>query len=187
MDINQGDYMNWRIKDLEWICEKIRIIYLNGNIIGAEIGSFGGDSAEAFAMSGNFQKLYCIDPWQNGYDPIDGFNNCTESHEKIFDEKVIKYPIIIKIKKTSSDALYDFSDETLDFIYIDGCHTYDAVRYDILNWSKKLKKGGILSGHDYNNACFPGVRKAVDELLDIDLNMNCSWIKFNFDKLKIGI
>ena len=178
--------MNWRIEDLKWLNDKIKEIYPDG-VIGMEIGSFGGDSAEAFAMSGNFRTLYCIDPWKNEYDSMDGFNNCTESYEKIFDEKAEKYPVIVKMKKTSAEALHDFSDHMFDFIYIDGCHTYDAVYHDILNWSRKLKPGGILAGHDYNNDCFLGVRHAVNTLLDIDLNINCSWVKFNFDKLKKDI
>jgi hypothetical protein len=53
-------------------------------------------------------------------------------------------------------------DETIDFIYIDGDHTYEAVAADIAGWWPKLKVGGILAGHDYNDQT-PGTVQAVDE------------------------
>lgn len=56
-------------------------------------------------------------------------------------------------------------DETPDFVFIDANHTYDDVRADILAWLPKVKPGGILAGHDYSPEMFPGVCKAVDELL----------------------
>lgn len=56
-------------------------------------------------------------------------------------------------------------DETPDFVFIDANHTYDDVRADIRAWLPKVKPGGILAGHDYSPEMFPGVCKAVDELL----------------------
>ena len=40
-------------------------------------------------------------------------------------------------------------DKVLNFIYIDGFHTYEAVIYDITEAEKIIKKGGIIGGHDY--------------------------------------
>jgi hypothetical protein len=53
------------------------------------------------------------------------------------------------IRKTSFDAAKDFSDESLDFVYIDGAHDFKNVTDDINIWSKKVRKGGVISGHDY--------------------------------------
>ena len=46
-------------------------------------------------------------------------------------------------------AVKDFEDESLDFVYIDGHHGFKYVTEDIFEWSKKIKKGGVISGHDY--------------------------------------
>ena len=48
------------------------------------------------------------------------------------------------------EALKDFKDNSLDFVYIDGHHGFKWVAEDIYWWSKKVKKGGIISGHDYS-------------------------------------
>jgi predicted O-methyltransferase YrrM len=53
------------------------------------------------------------------------------------------------IRKTSMEAVKDFEDESIDFVYIDGNHTQKYVLEDIEEWSKKVKKGGVISGHDY--------------------------------------
>ena len=47
------------------------------------------------------------------------------------------------------EALNDIPNESLDFVYIDGNHHFKYVAEDICGWSKKVRKGGIISGHDY--------------------------------------
>jgi predicted O-methyltransferase YrrM len=46
-------------------------------------------------------------------------------------------------------AADDFLDNSLDFVYIDAGHRFDDVVQDIIKWTKKVRKGGIISGHDY--------------------------------------
>jgi hypothetical protein len=41
-------------------------------------------------------------------------------------------------------------DESLDCIFIDGDHTYDAVLADLTFWWKKLRVGGQILGDDYS-------------------------------------
>ena len=53
------------------------------------------------------------------------------------------------IRETSMSAVKLFQDRSLDFVYIDGDHRYDFIRDDLAGWSKKVRSGGILSGHDY--------------------------------------
>jgi predicted O-methyltransferase YrrM len=69
---------------------------------------------------------------------------------------------ITTIALPSLEAVKQFEDESLDFVYIDAAHDYDNVKADILAWKPKVKKGGILAGHDYVH---PPVKRAVDELL----------------------
>ena len=47
------------------------------------------------------------------------------------------------------DIVKTFEDGSLDFVYIDGNHYFEYVVQDIAFWSKKVRKGGIVSGHDY--------------------------------------
>ncbi len=47
------------------------------------------------------------------------------------------------------DALEDFEDNSLDFVYIDGDHNFKHISEDIYEWTKKVRSGGIVSGHDY--------------------------------------
>lgn len=49
-------------------------------------------------------------------------------------------------------------DESLDFVFIDASHNYDSVLEDLKCWAPKIRKGGIVSGHDINMF---GVRRAV--------------------------
>jgi len=70
------------------------------------------------------------------------------------------------VNEWSMKAVKRFADESLDFIYIDANHSYGYVKEDIREWSKKVKKGGVVSGHDYVNehAGIPfGVKRAVNE------------------------
>jgi predicted O-methyltransferase YrrM len=56
-----------------------------------------------------------------------------------------------------------YKDESLDFVFIDGNHDYDNIKLDITSWLSKVKKGGIIAGHDYHDIVFPGVVQAVKE------------------------
>jgi len=63
------------------------------------------------------------------------------------------------------DAVGDVADESLDFVFIDADHKYVSVCDDIREWSKKVRIGGIVSGHDYYKTRGEnlGVINAVDE------------------------
>lgn len=127
----------------EWyhnICKKIH----NGNIL--EIGSFEG-------LSLSYIK-----------DTIISNNN------KIYSVELYCRPRLLKnakswginlICKSSKEASLDFPDNFFDLIYIDGDHSYQSVKQDILLWIGKVKKKGIIAGHDYN---WSGVEKAVNEI-----------------------
>ena len=71
------------------------------------------------------------------------------------------------VEKFSEDAVKDFADHSLDFVYIDADHSYDFVMQDIIMWGRKIRKGGIISGHDYfydNNK--PGRRAKVTQAVN---------------------
>jgi hypothetical protein len=140
----------------EWLIGK-------SNLIGIEIGSYAGESAEIFLKSNAFKVFYCIDPWEMHYDPTDDAGESEDLFiaEKLFDERFKDNPIVKKIKMKSSEAFNIFKDDSIDFIYIDGNHQYEFVKQDLINYVPKIKKGGIISGHDRQQ--WLGVDKALDE------------------------
>ena len=114
--------------------------------IGAEIGVFRGQFLKNLC-NGGF-KMYGIDPWED-YDTYNDYKGGDFiGYENEARERVGSYDCEI-IKKWSMDAVNDFEDESLDFIFIDGNHSLEYVIEDISKWSKKVRKGGIISGHDY--------------------------------------
>lgn len=115
---------------------------------GAEVGVFKGDFAEKLCQGNPDLTLNCIDPWEciDGYDDYSSESLARAYNDTI--DKLAKYDCNI-IKKTSMDAVKDFEDESLDFVYLDGAHDFKNVAMDLCEWIKKIRVGGILSGHDY--------------------------------------
>jgi predicted O-methyltransferase YrrM len=138
--------------------------------IVVEVGSYSGVSSELFALF--CKKIYCIDIWEGFAEPA----------EKIFDELIIKYNNIVKLKSTSQDAAKNFQNYSIDLVYIDAEHTYHSTKNYILSWISKIKSNGIISGHDYN---WPGVEQAVNEIFynkQINIYKDNSWlVKLNSD------
>ncbi len=126
----------------------------------AEIGSYIGESTEVFAQNFSNSIIHCVDPWQPGYDTNDFASIDMDSVESEFDKRMKRYDNIVKIKKTSVDASFDYENGYFDFVYIDANHTYNAVREDIEKWLPKIKNNGYIGFHDYDN---PDVRRAVTE------------------------
>ena len=65
---------------------------------------------------------------------------------------------------TSEAAAKLLPPESLDLVFIDALHTYEAAHQDILSWAPKVMQGGIVAGHDYSHH-FPGVIRAVNEFV----------------------
>lgn len=127
-----------------------------------EIGSYTGDSTAIFAKY--FDTVYAIDPWESN---IGGITNSVDM-KSVYDLfcKHTSGKNIIAIRDHSSRVYDLFRDESVDFVYIDGLHTYKAVMEDIRHYKSKVRKGGYLGGHDYHRMKFPGVVKAVDECFE---------------------
>jgi hypothetical protein len=124
------------------------------DLVGVEIGVQHGVFSMYLLESGLFKKLYSIDPYpvkipgvfQNGEQYY-----CNDSNEtyEIAVQNLSQYEESELIRKYSNVAVFDFKDASLDFIFIDGDHTYEGVMNDLTLWWPKLKVGGIMSGHDY--------------------------------------
>ncbi len=122
--------------------------------VGVEVGVDRGEYSKLICGTNDQMKLYGVDPWL--YHP----KEYREYHDQkqldeIYEECKFKMREFIRhgqyeiIRKKSMDALEDFEDESLDFVYIDANHEAPYVQQDIEGWYKKVKKGGILAGHDY--------------------------------------
>jgi cephalosporin hydroxylase len=77
------------------------------------------------------------------------------------------------IQKTSVEAAKEFSDDSVDFVFLDDRHEYEALRDGIAAWLPKIKPGGVLAGHDINDH-YPGVGQAVREAFgdNVDVRTN---------------
>jgi hypothetical protein len=115
--------------------------------IGVEIGVFAGGYSEQLCKNNPGLELYGIDPYK-AYGPYQDQQWLDKSYETA-KTRLASYKNYHFVKKTSMDAVKDIEDESLDFVYIDGNHEFDHVTADITLWSKKVKLGGIISGHDY--------------------------------------
>ena len=136
-----------------------------------EVGSWKGKSSAFMAVeianSNKNIEFYCVDNWRGSIE----HKNIEEANlYKTFVDNMKPLENYYKIiKKNSIDAAAQFEDNSLDFVFIDASHEYEDVKKDINAWLPKVKKNGILAGHDYyvdEYDYFPGVKKAVNECLD---------------------
>lgn len=119
------------------------------------------------------------------YDAIDTFEGSKEHgvvvglYEEAMQnlKPILDLNIVNLIKGHSQDVVSKYADESLDFCFIDGSHEYEDVKKDILAYLPKVKKGGILAGHDYDRI-WQGVINAVDEILGKVEVINGSWIYY---------
>lgn len=122
-------------------------LYENGHRVGVEVGVEKGKYTEVLCKAG--LEVYAIDPWKayKGYrehvsqEKLDGFYQETI-------ERLQQYKAHI-IRELSVEASYSFDDESLDFVYLDANHTFVHIAQDLDAWTRKVKKGGVVSGHDY--------------------------------------
>jgi hypothetical protein len=151
-----------------------------------EIGSWMGCSASymgvEIANSEKSIKFDCIDEWSDYVK--DGLflknmpNNPGDFVHNLFLENTAPVKQYINpVKSTSVEAANLYSDNSLDFVFIDANHVYEAVCIDIATWYPKVKSGGFIAGHDYKDE---PVKHAVNTVIGennylFDLRENC-WL-----------
>jgi hypothetical protein len=117
---------------------------------GAEIGVEQGAYSEVLCKANpGLKVLYCVDAWQHyaGYrdhvnqQKLDGFYIATKA-------RLAPYPAVL-MRAFSLDAIKVFEPNGLDFCYIDAAHDLVSVINDLAAWSKLVRPGGIIAGHDY--------------------------------------
>lgn len=142
--------------------------------VGVEIGVNNGQLSWRLLAGNRNIFLYMVDPWSaddvnESYsttgDLKSSFSN--SDHDAAMNEAIDsvkqfdgRYKIM---RMKSEDAAGKFGDSTLDFVFIDGDHSYDGCSLDMRLWYPKVKRGGLLCGHDYRDDMNFGVIRAVDE------------------------
>lgn len=130
---------------------------------GAEIGVAEGLNSEAMCKANPNIDLMCVDPWLPVKDDkrsVKIGSDLAKQRYKEAVERLEPYPCKL-VRKISMDAVRDVAWGSLDFVYIDGSHDFDYVMTDIIEWSKRVKPGGIVAGHDAYRFRNAGVVDAV--------------------------
>jgi hypothetical protein len=153
-----------------------------GNI-GVEIGTHFGNNAKQILNRMDIKMLYLIDPYISYKEYPEGKRwenlfGSFENAEEVMNKKLRKYwRYYTHIKKMSADAVDDIPDN-LDFVYVDGNHSYKYVLEDIELYYPKLKDGGVIGGDDFNNWDMSEVTNAV---LDFVNKYNLQLYSFGSD------
>ena len=144
-----------------------------------EVGTFKGRSAAFMAAlirdSGKRIQFDCVDTWKDvkGTPRGELFQVFRQDMERL---QLTNY--VNAVVAPSLAAVNAHLDRSLDLVFIDGDHSYGAVKADIEAWWPKVKFGGVLAGHDYRGK-FAGVCKAVNEVLGkaVQRRKNSWWIR----------
>jgi predicted O-methyltransferase YrrM len=142
------------------------ISHAKGKVV--EIGSWKGRSTSVFCFGSEKKDidLYCVDTWKGSeeHKDIDTSNLLNE-----FKNNLQRFNFLdrINIQQGPSIEIAKMHDnESCDLIFVDAAHDYENVKADILSWYPKLKRGGVMLGHDYPDPSandFQGLKNAVDE------------------------
>lgn len=145
--------------------------YLNNNFqlkIGCEVGVAGGQNIKNILENcPQIIKMIGVDSYSDtSWDMLDiNLNREFKGINGLFTEvnsMLSQFGDRAKlIRKLSKDACRDFADESLDFVFIDASHEFEDCYNDIINWYPKVKKNGVIMGHDWYHPSHPGVTKSV--------------------------
>jgi len=150
----------------------------------AEIGIGYGFHAKEILMNTDVESLYLIDPYipyaNDGF-PGDvqklfgNFENLANNVKHNLEPYNNRYTWFRQPSVTIKND--QISDGSLDLVFIDADHSYEAVKNDLSFWYNKIRVGGWLMGDDYNS-CHPGTTKAVDEFANKN-NFKINFLKKN--------
>jgi predicted O-methyltransferase YrrM len=144
-----------------------------------EVGSWMGASTCFIAggLKGERAKILAVDNFQ-------GLSTCgedaawysrhfrslgTQSTLEIFRENFASLGFSSRSEPVVSDSLaaaqkLEAQRGTIDFVFIDGDHSYEACRNDIAAWTPFVKRGGVIAFHDFGSRA-DGVTRAIFEAI----------------------
>lgn len=126
-----------------------------------EVGTFIGNGSTRVFIAMDTQ-LTCVDHWKGNKN--DFFMSLASRKYDFFEvckgniSRSIRNEGINLINMDSVEAAQFYPDGFFDLVFIDADHTYKGCKRDILAWMPKVRKGGILCGHDYEGPMkdYPG-------------------------------
>lgn len=132
------------------------LLSAHDNLVGAEIGVDRGVTSQHLLEKLNIKTYYCIDPWV----PYDGkdmgsTHTTVELADAHYNEAMkriepFKSKVVV-LRMPSAEAVKYIPDDSLDFLFIDGCHDYEHVRQDCELYWPKVKYRGLFAGHDFSH------------------------------------
>jgi len=139
---------------------------LKGELVGVEIGVCLAHTTEAFAKGiNNLKKLYAVDNYPTfvDWDGSDWNKDRQDLMKKAAQDKMLAHKDKVEFLHVSSEEFVKtIEDESLDFVFIDGDHSFEAALKDFQNYYPKVKTGGIFGGHDIQ---LDSVRNALSYFL----------------------
>lgn len=118
---------------------------------GAEIGVLEADNSVAMLKANPRLKLLCVDPWQC-YEAYHDYRRQSkmDAYYAAAQQKLAPYADRVTIVRAQSmDAVRDIPWNSLDYVYIDASHEFDFVIEDLVSWGRRVRPGGVISGHDW--------------------------------------
>ena len=176
---NQEKIEGWmRFEELQFLYNEAQ---KHTNI--CEVGSWKGKSSHAI-LSGLKKankggRLTCCDTWKGSIDPRDDTNWMAKQEDvySVFKNNLAEFDNLTMVRKESTEAAKDFEDGFFDMIFIDAGHDFDSVVADIKSWLPKLKKGGVIAGHDFERSFWMTVIEAVHQELGVPHEVHDSiWV-----------
>lgn len=156
--------------------------YLPEDCSGVEIGVLYGDFSKQILDIINPKHLILIDPFETGGESYGSGLSSAYSTEMDYENLLQRFKneissdqVIVR-RKYSYEVVQRYPDNYIDIFYLDGSHLYEDVKRDLNDWFPKLKKYGLLAGHDYIQNNDFGVIQAVDEF---QVEHNLEMIIFN--------
>mmetsp|Transcript_16717 Transcript_16717/g.42522 ORF Transcript_16717/g.42522 Transcript_16717/m.42522 type:complete len:467 (+) Transcript_16717:16-1416(+) len=166
--------------DMPECCSRVQVVLdllrkmgaASKRLVAVEVGVEAGTLARAMLRHLPLLEVHGVDPYQwpahelddMGKRVIGTLNEVSESHFNITSRLFAQYPAdrAVLHRMTSVEGSRLFEDHSIDLVFVDGKHTYDHVQRDLHIWARKVKRGGVVCGHDFSPR-HPGVVAAVLE------------------------
>ena len=169
----------------KWFCNNLNYLSVNFKDINnvkniLEIGSYEGRSAIFFLKNFYGSKITFVDTWC-GSDEHKSVN--FKLIEENFDFNTSFYQsnkYLFKYKMTSNE-FFKKNHKYFDLIFVDGDHSSDQVKVDLINSWNILKNGGYLILDDYMWWFYKDLKKNPSTPINNFINENIS----NISKLNI--
>jgi hypothetical protein len=132
----------------------------------AELGVEAGLYADVYTRLLPDGEFHFVDMWETTASYF-AYGTQPGRVERGYQRCVRRYgddPRVRLVRSVTWEAAERYEDGTFDFIYVDADHSEDGCRRDIEAWYPKLKRGGVIAGHDFD----PGPEQERRELFGVD-------------------